>query len=122
MNICLYLNKCACYGAYKIYLIQMYMLSIEWKKCAMPNVFNIFTIKQTQQKSKLLFRQSNRVYGQLFAYFNSSFPSPALFCAVYAKMITMAALRCTCKLKSVKDFAIHDAHLSGREKGRERGR
>lgn len=45
---------------------------------------------------------------------------PHFFCAVYAKMITMAALRCTCKLKSVKDFAIHDAHLSGRERERVR--
>lgn len=80
----------------------------------MSKVFNIFT----QQKCKLLLLHINRVYGQLFAYFNSAFPSPSLFCAVYAKMITMAALRCTCKLKSVKDFAIHDAHLSGRERER----
>lgn len=32
-----------------------------------------------KHKCKLLFLQNSRVYGQLFAYVNSSFPSPTLF-------------------------------------------
>lgn len=103
----------------KIYVYVTYKIYI----CYLYNVKEMCYVKGFQYfhttKCKLLFLHSNRVYGQLFAYFNSAFPSPLLFCTVYAKMITMAALRCTCKLKSVKDFAIHDAHLSARKRERE---
>lgn len=95
--------------------------------CDLYTVKEILNVKGFQYfhtlnklKCKLLFLQSNRVYGHCLHTSILRFLLPHFFCAVYAKMITMAALRCTCKLKSVKDFAIHDAHLRGRERERVR--